>query len=326
MRVIIIVILVLIATACSPLFQVENAVRVEEGTSFHAALLVEGEIYDQGWDSQAYKGLKEIERTMNAKVKVVQYVDNDDKRRSETEALAKEGYQLIFGNGRSFERAFNSLAKKYPNTHFVFFNGQSKETNVSAMNFTPESMGYFSGMVAGLMTKTHKVGLIPAYQSMKEIDSFVKAVKEQNSANQVLIEEVQDWNDGEKAEKIASEMIKSGVDILVPMGDGFNLKVIMEAHHANRLAIGYISNQSFVSKETVITSTVQHVTNLYVEIAKKYQEGTLQGGSLYFDFQDGVQELAPFGPMVPPGVQKKVMLRLAQYKEGKFTLPVVVHK
>lgn len=285
-------------------------------------LLVEGKIYDQGWDGQAFRGLQKIEREYQAQIECIEHADKPDIQWGEAKRLADQGYGLIFGNGRSFEPIFNKLAVSYPNTRFVFFNGNAQGSNVSVINFTPESMGYFSGMIAGMMTKSHKVGLIPAYMSMHEIEPFVAAVKKQHPKNEVLIQDVGSWSDGKKAGDIARKMIQAGADVLAPMGDGFNIDVIMEAHHAGRLAIGYISDQSFVSKNTVITSVVQNVSPLYVTVAEQYLSGTLKSGDVEVDFKDGAQQLGTFGPMVPAEVKEKINRELERYKQGDL----VIHK
>ncbi|KIV54266.1 BMP family ABC transporter substrate-binding protein [Aneurinibacillus migulanus] len=323
---ILLLLVLLLLVGCLLFSLVENKKNVPlQKPPFKVALLLEGKKDDQGWDNQAFKGLQQIERELHAQIIYKQNISTEQVQIAETKKLAEEGYDLIFGNGRSFESIFNRVAPAYPNTHFVFFNGKSNVSNVSAVNFTPESIGYFSGMVAGLMTKTHKVGLIPAYCSMKEIRPFIQAVKEQNKANQVIVQEVNSWNDGSAAVKIAKNMVEQGVDVLVPMGDGFNIDVIMEAHHAKRWAVGYISDQSFVSRGTIITSTVQDVTNVYLQIAQQYKNGLLPEGSLTFDFKNGGQDLAPFGSMVPDPIKSKIKQKLDEYKKGMFSLPVYPH-
>ena len=283
-------------------------------------LLVEGVIYDQGWDGQAYQGLKAIEREYRAQIEYIEHANNPDVQWREAKRLADQGYGLIFGHGRSFESVFNKLAVSYPNTRFVFFNGKANGKNVSSINFTPESMGYFAGMIAGTMTKSHKVGLIPAYMSMHEIVPFVEAVKKQHPNNEVIVREVQSWSDGKKAGEIARNMIQEGVDVLAPMGDGFNIDVIMEAHHAGRLAVGYISDQAFVSKNTVVTSVIQNVSTLYVTIAEQYRRGTFKSGDVQVDFKDGAQQLGTFGPMVSPEAKEKINREIERYKRGELVL------
>lgn len=315
----------LLLSGCSLLSSDKEEKYVPQNKTLKIALLLEGKKYDQGWDNQAYDGLKEIKRTMNAQTIYMQHVNTEQKQIAETKRLAEQGYGLIFGNGRSFEKVFNQLAPVYPNTHFVFFNGKSEVDNVSAINFTPESLGYFSGMVAATMTKSKKVGLIPAYSSMNEIAPFIRGVQDHNKKVKVMVRSVNSWNDGEKAVQIAQQMMEEGADILVPMGDGFNIDVIMEAHHKGRWAIGYISDQSFVSKDTVITSTVQNVSDVYVKVAMQHKEGTLPSGCVNYDFNNGGQDLAGFGPMVPPFVREQLEQKIKQYKTGELSLPLRIH-
>ncbi|WP_157738026.1 BMP family ABC transporter substrate-binding protein [Aneurinibacillus soli] len=321
MKKIVIMVLFLLLVGCVPHGQSAMNQSVSQAiVPLKVGLLVDGKIYDQGWDGQAYRGLKAIERTYQAQVECIQDADQPDVQWREAKRLADSRYDLIFGNGRSFEAVFNKLAVSYPKTRFVFFNGKAQGENVSAINFTPESTGYFSGMIAGTMTKSHKVGLIPAYQSMREVKPFIAAVKEQNPNNEVLVQDVKSWSDGKKAGEIARKMIKEGADVLAPMGDGFNIDVIMEAHHAGQLAVGYISDQYFVSKNTVITSVVQNLSSLYVRIFEQYQSGALKSGDVEVDFADGAQQLGTFSPTVPDEVRRKINKKLEEYEHGAFVL------
>ncbi|WCN36936.1 BMP family ABC transporter substrate-binding protein [Aneurinibacillus uraniidurans] len=312
--------LFLLLIGCIPHWQSIAKQPISPTAPLKVGLLLDGKIYDQGWDGQAYRGLKAIERTYQVQTECVQDANQPDVQLREAKRLADAGYDLIFGNGRSFETVFNKLAVSYPKTRFVFFNGNAKGENVSSINFTPESMGYFSGMIAGMMTKSHKVGLIPAYDSMREVKPFMAAVKEQNPNNEVLLQDVKGWSDGKKAEEIAQKMIREGADVLAPMGDGFNIDVIMQAHYEGRLAVGYISDQYFVSKNTVITSIVQNLSAMYVKIFEQYQDGTLKSGGVEFDFADGAQQLGTFNPAVPDEVRRKIERRLEEYKRGEFVI------
>lgn len=289
---------------------------------FKVGLLLEGSAFDQGWNSQAYSALLHMEKEMNASVKYVENLDTESLIYKETEKLAQEGYDLIFGNGRIFEKAFNQVAPSFPHSHFVFFNGVPKGSNVTSINFVPESLGYFSGMTAGLVTKTHIIGLIPALSTMKEIPAFIAGAKEQDPNNRILVKVVGDWVNKEKARQYARELINEGADILVPMGDAYCIDVIMEAHkHQNVFAIGFVSDQSYISEKALITSTLQDVRKMYIDSAEQYKNNVLPGGIRKIDFQDGAQSLSPFGPMVSPDIRKKIETKLQNYMNGKESLP-----
>jgi len=69
----------------------------------------------------------------------------------------------------------------------------------------------------------------------------------------------------------------------------------------------------------VLTSTVQHVDELYLLVAKKFIKGELESGNLYFDFQDGVIDLGKFSPLVDKEFKNKVLKYVEEYKKtGKL--------
>ncbi|WP_143118190.1 BMP family ABC transporter substrate-binding protein, partial [Shouchella clausii] len=68
----------------------------------------------------------------------------------------------------------------------------------------------------------------------------------------------------------------------------YNVSVIERLKENGLYAIGFVSDQSDLGKETVLTSTVQHVDVLYEIVANSFNKGELESGELFFDFQDGV--------------------------------------
>lgn len=297
-------------------------IKPNQDGSFKVGLLLEGSAFDQGWNSQAYSALIHMEKEMDASVKYAEHVNTEEKIYKETEKLAREGYELIFGNGRAFEKSFNKISPSYPHVHFVFFNGKPEGENVTSINFVPESLGYFSGFTAGLMTKTGVIGLIPALSTMKEIPAFIAGAKEKKTNNKIIVKVVGDWVNKEKASACARELIKEGADILVPMGDAYCIDVIMEAgKNKGVYAIGFVSDQSYISKKVVITSTLQNLKKMYIDTAVHYKSNSLASGVQKVDFKDGAQSLSSFGSMVSPGIQEKIETRLKNYIDGKEPLP-----
>lgn len=309
--------LLFILTSCSP-----TDFKPRQDDSFKVGLLLEGSAFDQGWNSQAYSALIQMEKEMDASIIFVENLNSENQIYQETVKLAEKGYDLIFGNGRAFEKSFNKVAPSFPRSHFIFFNGQPVGGNVTSINFVPESIGYFSGMIAGLVTKNHMIGLIPALDSMKEIPAFIAAAKEQNEKNKIIVKVVGDWGNREKARQYAQDLIKEGADILVPMGDAYCIDVIMEVDkHKDIYAIGFVSDQSYLSKNTMITSTLQDVRQLYVQTAEQYKNNVLASGVQKVDFKDGAQSLSSFGSMVSPDIKKIIETRLKNYIDGIEPLP-----
>lgn len=175
---------------------------------------------------------------------------------------------------------------------------------------------FLGGMVAGEMTKTEKVGVLAAFEWQPEVNGFFEGAYYQNENVHVEIEYVQDWNDELMAMSLLTKMIDKGVDVVYVAGDGYNIPVIERLKEEGLYAIGFVSEQSDLGKGTVLTSTIQHVDELYEVVAKRFNKGELESGELYFDFQDGVISMGKFSPLVEQEFQSELKDHIEQYKKS----------
>ncbi|WP_449539460.1 BMP family ABC transporter substrate-binding protein [Ferdinandcohnia sp. Marseille-Q9671] len=279
-------------------------------------LLVSDTIDDQVWGTKGYKGLLQIKSQFQVDVFYKEGIKTEAATLTAVDEFVDKGVNLIFGHGSEYNTIFNEIADKYPDVHFIFFNGDTRKENVTSLNFEGHAMGFFGGMVAGKMTKSNKVGIIAAFEWQPEINGFYEGVLFQNDEVDVDIGYVKNWDNDEKAIAIAEEMIKSGVDIIYPAGDGYNVSVIERLKEEGLYAIGYVSDQSDLGKETVLTSTVQHVDHLYVLVANKFNEGELESGNLYFDFDNEVISMGTFSNLVDEKYIQELKNFINEYREN----------
>ncbi|QFT88361.1 Purine-binding protein precursor [Bacillus sp. THAF10] len=279
-------------------------------------LLVPDSINDQVWGTKGYKGLLRIQTEYEVDVYYQEGIHTDQAIKKSVKEFHKDGVTLIFGHGSEYAKAFNSIAKDYPDIHFVCFNSDVRGDNVTSLNFESNAMGFFGGMVAGQMTQSNNVGIIAAFEWQPEVNGFFEGVLHENPDARVLIDYTQDWNDPDKALIALQDMMNKGVDVVYPAGDGFNVPVINTLKENGLLAVGYVSDQSDLGENTVLTSTVQHVPALYELVAKRHFLGELKGGNQYFDFKDDVISLGKFSPLVSEDYQKSMQQQINRYKES----------
>ncbi|MBM6618298.1 BMP family ABC transporter substrate-binding protein [Bacillus suaedaesalsae] len=269
-------------------------------------LLVPETVNDQVWGTKGYKGLLRIQSAFDAEVFYKEGMDNEDTVSDAIREFSDKDITLIFGHGSEYASWFNKLAPKYPNIHFVCFNGDVIGDNVTSLNFKSDAMGFFGGMVASEMTKTNKVGVIAAFEWQPEVNGFFEGAHYQNPEVEVKINYTEHWDNVDVAMQQLDQMLASGVDVVYPAGDGFNVPMIEKLKEEGLYAIGFISDQSDLGEATVLTSTVQHVDLLYEVVAKDFNEGKLKPGNLYFDFDDKVITMGKFSSEVRPEVQAKI--------------------
>jgi transcriptional activator of comK gene len=304
--------LIIIVAGCQPIGKTSGQLK-------KVGLLVPKTINDQVWGTKGYKGLLKIQSQFKVDVFYKEGMDNEAVVRQAVAEFDRKGVNLIFGHGSEYASYFNRLSREYPDIHFVCFNGEAKEKNVTSLNFKGNAMGFFGGMVAGEMTKTNKVGVIAAFEWQPEVNGFFEGALYQNENVDVEVRFVEHWDDVHRALELLDELIAQGVDVVYPAGDGFNVPVIEKLKQHGLYAIGYVSDQSDLGRITVLTSTVQHVDHLYELIAKQFNEGKLKSGNLYFDFQDGVVSLGKFSPLVDKQFRKALHNEIERYRQtGKL--------
>ncbi|AIE59336.1 BMP family ABC transporter substrate-binding protein [Bacillus methanolicus] len=282
-------------------------------------LLVPDTVNDQVWGTKGYKGMLKIQSRFNVDVYIKEGMNSELRVERAVKEFDQKGVNLIFGHGNEYAEYFNKISKNYPNIHFVSFNGDAKNKNTTSLNFQAYAMGFFGGMVASHMTKKNKVGIIAAYEWQPEVEGFYEGAKFENKQVDVNIQYVGQWDDDQTAMTILDNMIKAGVDVVYPAGDGYNVPVIEKAKEQGLFAIGYISDESDLGKSTVLTSTIQHVDKLYELVAEQYNNGKLKSGNLHFDFKDGVISLGEFSPLIDDEFKAEINSYIEDYKKtGKL--------
>jgi transcriptional activator of comK gene len=289
------------------------------GKLISVGLLVPETINDQVWGTKGYKGMLKIQSKFDIDVFYKEDMRTQAIVDRAVEEFNQKGVNLIFGHGNEYAEYFNHLAKKYPNIHFVSFNGDAKEKNTTSLNFNAYAMGFFGGMVAGHMTKTDHVGILAAFEWQPEVEGFYEGAVFENKDVDVTISYVGNWDDDHKAMVLLDNMLKENSDIVYPAGDGYNVPVIEKIKEKGKYAIGFVTDQSDLGESTVLTSTVQHVDKLYEIVAKQFVNGNLKSGNAYFDFQDGVITLGKFSPLVDKEFRQKLDSHIQTYIEkGKL--------
>ncbi len=287
-----------------------------KGELKNVGLLVPETINDQVWGTKGYTGLLGIQSSFGNDVFYKEHMDSEEVVRKAVKEFNERGVNLIFGHGDEYAQYFNNIGEEYPHIHFVCFNGDAKANNVTSLNFEAHAMGFFGGMVAGKMTETNKVGVISAFEWQPEVNGFFEGALYENSEVDVKVRFVKHWDDVETALVFLEEMTAAGVDVVYPAGDGFNVPLIERLKEKGLYAIGFVSEQSDLGENTVLTSTVQHVDQLYELVANEYNVGGLQGGNLFYDFQDGVISMGEFSPLVDKVYQEKLEESIETYKES----------
>lgn len=300
----------------------ERAMKEEKEKLPHIAVLIEGSIYDQGWNSKAYDALRQIEEVYGRDVDYVE-LNNDTSYARIAEAVEdcyQKGARVLIGHGNVFGEPFLKLAPSYPSIQFVTINGDVHDERVTSIHFSGYMTGFLAGSLAALMSENGDVGIVSAYPEQSEIAGFERGAKYMRADVNVRWQAVGSWDDREGGRKAAQALIAAGSDVIFPAGDGFAIEVLDEARRSGIYAVGFILDQSFVARNTVLASVMQNVEDVYLKIADHLVRGTIEKmQGMVFDVRNGGQALSPYGPMVPPAVQDRMERLYHALREGYLT-------
>jgi len=263
---------------------------------------------------RGYEGLLDMKDEFDLDIHLMDNVNSSYAVTYAVEQLVEQGVSLIFGHGNFYGKYFNNLAKEFPTTHFVYFNGSYHGENLTSFNFNSHAMGFFAGMVAGKETDTHHIGVIAAHEWQPEIEGFYEGVKYENPEANVHIDFVNEWTGQEIVDQIYDDMITEQVDVIYPTGEPFSEHVLDMIKDDQIYGIGYGVDQSYIDQKRVLTSTIQHVDKLYALAIHSAADQSLAGGVYYFDFKDDVVSLGPFSPEIPIEYQHSLNEFIETYK------------
>ena len=252
---------------------------------------------DKSFNDSAWAGIEKAKKEMSIEVKDVDSKAAKDYEGNMT-ALADQGMDVIFAVGMTQQDALKSVAAKYPNIKFAIIDGEVDAENVRNLKFMEEQGSFLAGYLAGLMTKSNKLGFVGGmdFPLIKKFeDGYIAGAKTANPAVEVLPGKYTgSWDDVTLGKAAAKVLYGSGADIVYHAAGRAGLGVLDAAEEANKLAIGVDSDQDDVAKGHVLTSMVKHVDYAVFDTIKDVADGKFTKGTKTYDLKVGGVGLSEF--------------------------------
>jgi len=249
---------------------------------------------DKSFNDGAYLGGTRAENELGVRVRFIEPGDGSD-RESGLRLLAAEGMDLVIGIGFIFTDDLTQLARDYPNTDFAGIdfavntdqNGNPilPPPNVAALKFREEQGSFLVGALAGLESKTKKVGFVGGMDSpliQKFEVGYRAGVKQVCPKCTVLIGYAgvtpEAFRNPGKGKEIALNQYGQGADIIYHASGSTGLGVFEAARQTGHLAIGVDADQDAEAPGHVLTSMVKGVDAAVFDVIKLVKEHRFKGG------------------------------------------------
>ena len=175
---------------------------------------------DHGWTYAHELGRQHVEKHFGDKVET-SYVENvpegPDAARVIRE-LARKGNNIIFTTSFGYMDPTIKVAKEFPNVKFEHISGYKRAKNVATGNIRYYEGRYVQGIVAGMMTKSNKVGYLASFpipEVIQGINAFGIGMRSVNPNAELSVIWVNSWYDPVKEADAAKVHIAEGADILL---------------------------------------------------------------------------------------------------------------
>ncbi len=282
--------------------------------------------FEQQWVSRLHKALKAAEARGEIDYKASENVSNADYERVMRE-YANGGNNLIVGEAFAVEAAARKVAKDFPKVSFLLgSSGKPQAPNFSVFDNYIQEPAYLSGMIAGGVTKSNKIGMVggfPIPEVNRLMNAFMAGAKEVNPKVEFSVSFINSWFDPPKAKEASFAMIDKGADVMYAERFG----VSDAAKEKGKLAIGNVINTQDKYPDTVVASALWNMEPSIDRAIKLVKEGkfTAEDYGPYSMMKHKGSELASLGTFekkIPADVVAKMRSREKAILDGSFSVKV----
>jgi simple sugar transport system substrate-binding protein len=241
--------------------------------------------------------------------------------------IALDGAKVLFPTSFGyFDPHILKLAAKFTDVTFLHCGGLYQDgvhpKNVGSYFGYIDEAQYVAGIVAGLTSKTGKLGFVaakPIPQVLRNINAFTLGARSVNPTATTTVVFTGDWSLPVKEAEAASSLIDQGVDVLTMHVD--SPKVIVEtAEKRGVFSSGYHANQATLAPRGYLTGAEWNWARIYTDYVELLRAGKPYPHLLRGGLKEGFVKLSPYGPAVSPEARAKADEAKAALEAGTLII------
>lgn len=238
---------------------------------------------------------------------------NDSDKEATRKAIKEcidEGCNIIFSTSWGYMETTAQMAEEYPDVYFSHGTGyMSNGKNFNNYFGRIYQARYLSGIVAGMNTKSNKIGYVAAMDSTNSevtggIDAFAMGIYSVNQNAKVYVKVTNSWFDPD-GEKAAAEMLLNmGCDVIAQHCDTEYPQTL--AQEKGVYSIGYNSDMSKNAPEACLCSVIWNWSAYYTSAVQSVIDGTWDGSNYYGGMNENLVGLTSLADFCADGTEEKV--------------------
>ena len=300
----------------------------------------EGGKGDKSFNDAGILGLDNIKKDFGLSYDLIETKDPNQIQQNLETIVAKDEFAVTVGF--KMADAVTNVAKENPEKMFLLVDGVVDSANVKNVLFKENEGSFLLGVIAGMMTKTNKVGFIGGIEGevIGRFESgFAAGVASVNpEAGKLLVPQgnashgefttyAGSFSDIGKGKEIALDMYNRGADIVYHAAGGVGLGLFDAAQEVDKYAMGVDSDQALIipdKADVILVSMMKRVDVAVYDAVKSYIDGTFKGGTDNLGLKEdavGLSETIHPDLKAKPEILAKVEEYKAKIVDGTLVVP-----
>jgi len=250
-------------------------------------------------------------------------VDDSDKEATEKaiQECVDDGCNIIFTTSWGYMDATEEMAEKYPDIYFAHGTGY-KSNGKNFVNYFGRiyQARYLSGIVAGMNTKTNKLGYVAAMDSSNSevtggIDAFALGVYSVKPEAKIYVKVTNSWFDPDAEKAAAQTLLNMDCDVVTQHCDTEYPQTM--AQEKGVYGIGYNSDMSKNAPDACLCSVIWNWGAYYTAAVQSVIDGTWDGSNYYGGMNENLVGITSLSDFCTDGTQEAVDTAKEDILSGK---------
>jgi len=259
---------------------------------------------DGGWSMRHHQGFQSLKKH-GYKVGMVEMVPEAESAKIFLKLARKQ--DIVFGTSFGYMDGMVKAAKKAPDTIFMHATGFKGSENMDNYNCQSYQARYLTGIAAGMLTKTNKIGVVgshPIPEIIRNINAIVLGAQTVNPDIEVNVIWINSWFDPPKDMDAAKALLDDGNDILYTTTDSPSVVVVAQKRFIRSgqeiWSMGNDAPMGHNGPKRYITGMMFNWNVLYKHIVDQLAAGKLKmNQKINWGLKQNCVGLSPWGVNVP---------------------------
>ncbi|MCX7709347.1 MAG: BMP family ABC transporter substrate-binding protein [Clostridia bacterium] len=289
------------------------------GSKVKVGFVFIGPVKDGGWTEAHANGMNYLKEQLKVETMHREMVPEGPESKKAIKELINAGCNVIFTTSFGYMDPTLEMAKENPNVKFYHCSGFKTADNMSNYFGRMHEPRYLSGIVAGLKTKSNKIGYVAAYEIpevISGINAFTLGVQSVNPNAVVKVRWSHTWIDSAKEKDAAVALLDDGCDVISQHNDSTSPQIAAQERGA--FALGYNLDSRNAAPKAYMTAPIWNWGPYYVNEVKSIMEGKFKASAYHGGIKEGILDLAPLTDVAPAEAKAKVEEVRKKMVEGSF--------